>query len=180
VPRFDRTLGDVSTPPIDVNFVQISTSRSHVIPRILKALATLLIEASWKILADGLQVAAIRVSESRISFDDAKLWTKNTYVKRLPGQFVGSHSNDHRRIVTHPAACPNVDTTPGRFQLVQAPKLREQLRIVEQLRREKRGGRDEAIPDAKRKVKGLQCSISTFRQGKKAREPWPGESTTHN
>jgi hypothetical protein len=41
----------------------------------------------------------------------------------------------------------------------------------------RRSGWDEAISDAKRKIKGLQFSISIFRQRKRAGEPWPGGET---
>jgi hypothetical protein len=41
-------------------------------------------------------------------------------------------------------------------------------------------GWDEAIADAKRKIKELSFSIAVFRARKKAGEPWPGESATHN
>jgi len=37
---------------------------------------------------------------------------------------------------------------------------------------------DEAISDAKKKIKALQFTITVFRQRKKAGEPWPGESAT--
>ena|GEM_PF-5795520 len=39
---------------------------------------------------------------------------------------------------------------------------------------------DEAIADAKRKIRSLESSIDYFRQKRKAHEPWPGESATHN
>ncbi len=35
---------------------------------------------------------------------------------------------------------------------------------------------DEAIADAKKKIKGLEFSIQIFRKRKRAGEPWPGES----
>jgi hypothetical protein len=38
----------------------------------------------------------------------------------------------------------------------------------------KRTGWDEAISDARRKIRGLEFSIAVFRQRKKAGEPWPG------
>lgn len=43
-----------------------------------------------------------------------------------------------------------------------------------------RSGWDEAISDAKKKIKGLQFSISVFRQRKKAGDPWPRQSATQN
>jgi len=36
-------------------------------------------------------------------------------------------------------------------------------------------GWDEAIRDAKRKIKGLESTIRVFRERKRAGEPWPGE-----
>jgi hypothetical protein len=33
---------------------------------------------------------------------------------------------------------------------------------------------DEAISDAKKKIKALQFTIAVYKQRKKEREPWPG------
>jgi hypothetical protein len=39
---------------------------------------------------------------------------------------------------------------------------------------------DEAISDAKKKIKALQYTIFVYRQRKKSGEPWPGDSATQN
>jgi hypothetical protein len=39
---------------------------------------------------------------------------------------------------------------------------------------------DEAISDAKKRIKALKFTITVFRQRKKAGEPWPINSATHN
>jgi hypothetical protein len=39
---------------------------------------------------------------------------------------------------------------------------------------------DEAIADAKRKIRSLELSVAYFRQRRKAGEPWPSDSATHN
>jgi hypothetical protein len=41
-----------------------------------------------------------------------------------------------------------------------------------------RDGWDQAISDAKKRIKDLQFSISVFRHRKKAGDSWPGESAT--
>ena len=39
---------------------------------------------------------------------------------------------------------------------------------------------DEAIADAKHKIRGLKSSVAFFRRSKKAGDPWPSESATQN
>jgi hypothetical protein len=38
---------------------------------------------------------------------------------------------------------------------------------------------DEAISDAKRKIKALESTITIYRERKKAGDPWPDASLTH-
>jgi hypothetical protein len=39
---------------------------------------------------------------------------------------------------------------------------------------------DEAIVDARRKIRELKDSIEFFKQRKREKEPWPGDSATQN
>jgi hypothetical protein len=46
---------------------------------------------------------------------------------------------------------------------------------MQEKNRKKLSGWDQAISDAKTRIKGLKRAIETYRERKKAGDPWPGD-----